>query len=79
MSADFLLSLLDRVDIPGECDDCGDISFDLGDGWNVTLFYDVGELDYIDHFTKPDGEVIDFWNWPPSGDRDRLINWRGKN
>jgi len=77
-TADFLFGLLEGVDIP---DDIGagefeDRTFEIRDGWKVVIFYDCGELDYIDHFETPDGTEVDFWEWPESADRTRLINWR---
>lgn len=82
-SADFLLRLLKGVDIPTnfEADD-GNTSakcFDLGQGWTVWIFYDVGELDYIEFFGDPTGEKIDFWEWPASEERDKLTAWRGND
>lgn len=78
-TAEFLLRLLDGIEIPGtsEFDAC-DVDFKIRDGWAVTIFYDCGELDYIDHFVSPTGEVVDFWKWDENvpGFND-LINWRG--
>lgn len=46
-------------------------------GWRVSIFYDDGELDYIEHFTSPDGRVVDFWDWPEeTPGRNILIAWR---
>lgn len=63
-----------------------DVDFDLPDGWKMTVFYDGGDVDYIDHFVAPDGTVIDFWEWPDesideptAGDllKLRLMAWSG--
>lgn len=54
------------------------ITFDGPNGWKVVIFYDDGELDYIDSFTTPRGETIDFWDWPDTvPGRDILIAWQG--
>ena len=52
------------------------------DNWKVIIFHDCGELDYIDHFVSPDGEIIDFWDWPVeedfyNSDKNLLMCWRG--
>lgn len=76
--ADFLLGLLEGIEIPdhNEVDAC-EVAFPCRDGWKVIVFYDVGELDYIDSFVSPTGEEIDFWLWPESEDKQRVMNWRG--
>lgn len=51
--------------------------FPARDGWRVVIFYDGGDLDYIDSFISPAGEVIDFWNWPEGPGRNLLMAWRG--
>lgn len=78
-SAEFLLGLLEGVEIPDDSsvDDVWEKEFDCRDGWRVVVFYDVGELDYIEYFVTPDGEKINFWDWPESNDRSELMNWRG--
>lgn len=80
-SAEFLLSLLDGVDIPDGIDpgDGGSQEFDIAHGWKVSMFYDCGDLDYIEHFVSPSGKIVDFWDWPASPDRMRLINWTWSN
>lgn len=56
----------------------GDKEFNAEGGWKVIIFYDVGELDYIDHFKAPDGEEIQFWDWPKEHPwRSYLMNWCG--
>lgn len=80
-SAEFLLSLLDGVDIPdgiepGEWDTK---EFDLANGWKVSIFYDCGDLDYINYFVTPNGKILDFWHWPDSPDRAMLISWRANS
>lgn len=79
-SADFLLDIANTADCPriNREHDFGDQPFPAKDGWTVVIFYDAGDLDYIAHFLTPDGEEIDFWKWPESEDRDRLIAWRGR-
>lgn len=55
------------------------ILIDVGGGWKASLYYDGGPgLDYIDHFVRPDGREVDFWDWPEtSNERERLIAFRG--
>ncbi|TAW65421.1 hypothetical protein ELI15_14095 [Rhizobium ruizarguesonis] len=79
-SADFLLDIADSVDCPryDNALDFGNTPFAAKDGWTVVIFYDCGDLDYIAHIITPDGQEIDFWEWPESQDRDRLIAWRGR-
>ena len=78
-AASFLLSLLEGISIPNAIDpgEFCDVEIAVRDGWKVDVFYDCGELDYINHFISPLGEVIDFWLWPESEDRSLLINWCG--
>jgi hypothetical protein len=64
---------------PGDSEDwCGDVEMLARDGWKVTFFYDCGELDYIDHFISPDGELIDVWPDTPFQGEEWLptMNWR---
>ena len=57
---------------------CSDVLFAARDGWKFSIFYDCGELDYIDHFVTPAGHEIDFWDWPDENPwKCYLINWRG--
>lgn len=59
--------------------DCYDLVLPSIDGWQVCFFIDCGDLDYIDHFITPDGEMLQVWpgeayqseQWPP------VMNWRG--
>lgn len=78
-TADFLLGLLENVPIPEQdpSSECSDTVFECPNGWKVVIFYDCGELDYIDHFVNPAGQKVDIWKWPESEDQQRLINWRG--
>lgn len=84
---DRLLAMADAADIPmqppgNDCFMWTDKDFDLPGGWKISVFYDVGDLDYINHFVAPDGTVIDFWEWPDENFDDplrlRLMSWRGK-
>ena len=83
-----LLEMAESVKPPDFNDDYyHDIEFPAKDGWKVVIFYDCGELDYITHFINPEGDVIDFWEWPGdaynhtakdfNSDKNILINWRG--
>lgn len=60
---------------PDSKDWCSDVAFPAKDGWTVVLFYDCGELDYIDHFISPSGEKISFWDWPDSEEKNILMGW----
>jgi hypothetical protein len=53
-----------------------DVTFEAKDGWKCVMFYDGDELDYIAHFITPDGEIIDFWEWEDSPEKDTLTCWR---
>ena len=66
---------------------CTEVEFEGKHGWKVSIFYDCGDIDYIDHFVAPDGHIINFWNWPGDGvnpadpdfndAKNVLVNWRG--
>lgn len=86
---DMLLDIADSTNAPDENGEwyCEQM-LDARDGWRVSIFYDCGELDYIDHFIAPDGEVISPWDWPaqacgPDDEYDetlpsnRMMAWRG--
>lgn len=45
------------------------------DGWQIELFYDCGELDYIDHFITPEGERLNVWPDHQSVTRD-MADWQ---
>ena len=58
------------------------VEFEAKDNWKVVIFYDCGNLDYIDHFITPDGEIIDYWDWPDgedfyTSDKNLLMCWCG--
>jgi hypothetical protein len=60
---------------------CGDKIFNAMDGWKVEIFYDCGELDCINYFINPEGEEINFWDWPDgddfyNSDKNTLMCWR---
>ena len=74
-----LLRIAEAANPPDEHQDqsfCGDETFSSCDGWQVVFFYDMGELDYIDHFVTPTGYKIEFWDWPEP-ERELLTSWRG--
>lgn len=82
--AEKLLSMADAANVPLDNPSCySHQEFALADEWKMTIFYDVGELDYIDHFVAPDGEIVDFWDWPDlttkwnDPDKGMLMGWRG--
>lgn len=78
-SAQFLLEIAESAN-PPYCLDGGifeEKEFLARDSWKVIIFYDGGDLDYIDHFVSPTGEKIDFWKWPEDSlDREVLMHWR---
>ena len=53
--------------------DCFNMELDVEGGWKITIFIDVGDLDYIDEATAPDGRTRDEWLVP--GD-DGCDYWR---
>lgn len=82
VTADILVEMLERSSIPrltpGGYDHV-DIEFDLENGWKATGYYDGDSLDYIDHFTAPDGTIICHWDWPEGDpDAEKLIWNNGK-
>jgi len=78
-----LLEMVESLNPPEEqsCDSenwCANVTFEHEKGWKFIIFYDCGEIDYIDHIVNPDGEEVDFWGWPEDHPwRSYLINWRG--
>lgn len=66
--AERLLSMADAANVPDDHPNPdwwpSEVEFELSDGWKMAVFYDVGDLDYIEHFVAPDGQIIDFWDWP---------------
>lgn len=84
--AEKLLTMADAANVPQENPAPhwqSHLDFQLADGWKMSIFYDAGELDYINHFVSPSGEVVDFWEWPDlvgvgqDADKNALIGWRG--
>lgn len=76
-TAELILSKFNGIDFPDERQDDKSLVTVLGNnGWKAVLFYDCGELDYVDSVVDPNGIEIDFWRWKPSEDRDKLIAWR---
>lgn len=80
-----LLDIVESANPPDYHDDPGspgspawhDITFAARDGWQVTIFYDGGELDYVTEIHAPDGLTIDPWDWPYGAPGcQMLINWR---
>ncbi len=81
MTADELLDIAHSAAPPPHLDPgtFEEITFDTPSGWKVVIFYDGGDLDYIDSMIAPDGAVIDPWK-RPTGDQLRLLTyWRGVN
>lgn len=44
----------------------GNIEFVTESGWRIVFFNDVGELDYLDSITAPDGRTGSFGDWVPA-------------
>lgn len=59
-----LLDIVESTNAPEYQDAYCNLTMPARDGWSVTFFYDVGELDYIDHIITPDNLVISPWDWP---------------
>jgi len=73
--SDTLIGLI-NVPIPGTSESQDSrVEYKIKDGWKVSVFYDVGVFDYLEHFINPDGEIVDFWEWPDSEDKQQLIDW----
>ncbi|MCK2054971.1 phage terminase large subunit family protein [Methylobacterium sp. 37f] len=74
-----LLEIVERTN-PPDCipNEGSDLTLTTAEGWQVSYFYDVGELDYIDEIRSPDGLVIDFWEWPMGAPGAGFLRaWRG--
>jgi hypothetical protein len=41
---------------------CGDVEFMFGD-WEIVVFNDVFEFDYVSEATAPDGRTAEFKDW----------------
>jgi hypothetical protein len=41
------------------------------------VFFDAGELDYIDHFVTPDGSKIAVWSADEPPENPALRDWPG--
>lgn len=37
----------------------GDVEF-IADGWSIVIFFDCGDLDYVDRATSPEGRTVQF-------------------
>ena len=73
-----MLALVESVNPPAtDRERFGDRTFTAPGRWQVVIFYDCGELDYIDSFITPEGEEIDFWDWPECEQKKILMSWRG--
>lgn len=79
MTAEDLLDIVETANFPDGGLDLGNETFECRDGWKVVIFYDAGDLDYIDSIVMPNGDVIDFWDWPVgTPGRETLIRWQGR-
>lgn len=48
----------------------------LEDGWTVVFEYDgEGKFQHILHFLTPEDRTVDFWKYPESPERTKLILW----
>ena len=78
-----LLQIAETVSAPPEQPSnsdnwCADVVFTAPNDWKVSIFYDCGELDYIDKFVTPSGHEINFWDWPQDHPwKDILMAWQG--
>lgn len=82
-----LLEIVESANPPKTVDDDSliEVTMPARDGWSVTFYYDVCDLDYIDKIVSPEGIVIEpmelpmgaagknqLWNWREMGDLARL-------
>lgn len=44
---------------------CGDVTYRTPDGWQIIVFNDCDEFDYIDHVIAPDGRQLDWGSSRP--------------
>lgn len=45
--------------------------------WEVAVFYDGGEFDYIEYFATPEGKEVDWFDFPwHSEEYQTFWNWR---
>ncbi|MBB3520986.1 MULTISPECIES: hypothetical protein [Rhizobium] len=88
-TADFLLDIAKSTPFPLAVpyeDWHSTLTFDARNGWQIAVFYDGEEFDYIEHFVAPDGSLVNAWDWPDTeqdenapfvcGDKERIIFWR---
>lgn len=88
-TADFLIDIANSAPFPLTVPEeqwWQTLTFDARDGWQVAIFYDGAEFDYVDHFIAPDGTVIEPFEWPSTeqdedaefvwGDKERICFWR---
>lgn len=73
-----LLDIVESANPPDYLEDeYSTVTFAARDGWAVTIFYDCGELDYIDSIITPDNLAVGPWEWPHgAAGRQVLMNWR---
>jgi hypothetical protein len=75
-TAEYLISIAETASIPPISYELWPWRiFDAKEGWKVMVYYDVDELDYIDHFVTPDGQQIDIWEWPESDEKALITGW----
>ena len=77
-TVDELIAIAKSADLPSALVGSGFVTptFPARDGWKVVVFFDGSDFDNIEHFIRPDGTVLDPWDWPVSPERDRLCYWR---
>ena len=76
-SAEFLISVAESANIPATSYELSPWrTFPAANGWQVMVYYDVDEFDYIEHFITPDGTIIEIWEWPESEEKKLLTSWR---
>lgn len=51
---------------------CGDVTFRFGD-WEIVVFNDCSEFDYVDEATAPDGRTAEFDDWDLDADPVALL------
>ena len=59
-----LLEIAESINAPDKDEEIftGNRTFDAKNGWKVVVFYDCPEIDYIDSFVDPFGQVYNVWD-----------------
>ena len=78
-TTEFLIEIAENAKIPRTFDTLFPWqSYSSTDGWLVVVFFDAGDLDYIDHFIAPDGTKINVWGADEPPEDPALRDWPSK-